>query len=129
MAMDPLSEVLSLLRLRDYVSGLFVLPASSGFDFKAHNGGGCFEVNDTYVSGVPKQAYFYCTSDNGKNWSVELTRQAEKRAGLRALTEEQKAERAAAKKYREELVQCPMGGGQVFHKQRQDCPSAGPVVR
>ena len=42
--MDPLSEVLSLLRLREYVSGLFVLPASGGFDFKAHNGVKCYAI-------------------------------------------------------------------------------------
>ncbi len=42
--MDPLSEVLSLLRLRDYVSGLFVLPAVGGFDFGAHEGVKCYAM-------------------------------------------------------------------------------------
>ncbi len=44
MPTDPLSEVLSLLRLRDYVSGLFVLPTSSGFDFRAHSGVKCYAI-------------------------------------------------------------------------------------
>lgn len=43
-AMDPLSEVLSLLRLRDYVSGGFILPRSGGFDFGAHNGVKCYAI-------------------------------------------------------------------------------------
>ena len=44
MPIDPLSEVLSLLRLREYVSGGFFLPASSGFDFQAHDGIKCYAI-------------------------------------------------------------------------------------
>ena len=42
--MDPLSEVLSLLRLREFVSGGFVVPASSGLDFQAHKGVKCYAI-------------------------------------------------------------------------------------
>ena len=42
--MDPLSEVLSLLKLKSYVSGGFVLDAATGFDFADYQGMKCYVV-------------------------------------------------------------------------------------
>ena len=36
--MDPLSEMLSLLKLQNYVSGGFVVSAEAGFEFPKHPG-------------------------------------------------------------------------------------------
>ncbi|WP_034919230.1 AraC family transcriptional regulator [Erwinia sp. 9145] len=42
--MDPLSEVLSLLKLEGFISGGFSIPARTGFDFKQHSGIKCYAV-------------------------------------------------------------------------------------
>ncbi len=43
--MDPLSEVLSLLKLKSYVSGGFVVDANMGFDFPRYQGIKCYAVS------------------------------------------------------------------------------------
>ena len=40
--MDPLSEMLSLLKLQNYVSGGFVVSAEAGFEFPKHPGIKCY---------------------------------------------------------------------------------------
>jgi hypothetical protein len=40
--MDPLSEILSLLKLDDWVSGGFVVGAKVGFEFPRHPGIKCY---------------------------------------------------------------------------------------
>lgn len=98
-------------------------------DFASHDGGGCFVVSSIYLKGSSSQPVFYCTNDKGKNWSLESTRDKVRHLGPQTLSDADRAERVVAKKYREELVQCPMPDGRVFSKQRQECPSAGPVKR
>ena len=55
--MDPLSEVLSLLKLKSYVSGGFVIDAKMGFDFLKYRGIKCYAVGSgscwLSVEGVP----------------------------------------------------------------------------
>ena len=43
--MDPLSEVLSLLKLKSYVSGGFAVDANRGFDFPRYQGIKCYAVS------------------------------------------------------------------------------------
>ncbi len=55
--MDPLSEVLSLLKLKSYASGGFVVNEKTGFDFVAYDGIKCYVVGSgscwLSVQGVP----------------------------------------------------------------------------
>jgi hypothetical protein len=55
--MDPLSEVLSLLKLQTYVSGGFGVEAGTGLEFPRHKGIKCYAVisNSCWVAieGVP----------------------------------------------------------------------------
>ena len=55
--MDPLSEVLSLLKLKSYVAGGFVVDAKLGFEFRKHQGIKCYAVVSgscwLSVEGVP----------------------------------------------------------------------------
>ncbi len=55
--MDPLSEVLSLLKLKSYVSGGFFIDPNMGFDFPSYQGIKCYAVGSgscwLSVQGVP----------------------------------------------------------------------------
>jgi AraC-like DNA-binding protein len=55
--MDPLSEVLSLLKLKTFVSGGFEVDAGRGFEFQSHEGIKCYAVVSgscwVSVEGVP----------------------------------------------------------------------------
>lgn len=55
--MDPLSDVLSLLKLKTYVSGGFHVDAGTGLDFHRHQGIKCYAVISgtcwVSVEGVP----------------------------------------------------------------------------
>jgi hypothetical protein len=80
-----------------------------------HEGGGCFRIHANYVR-LP-QAFFYCTIDNGQNWTVESPRGVSIVPAAHAVSREKQLRDEGNK-----IIWCTQArNGQGAHLRQADC--------